>query len=116
MRRFTTKIAAICLTLLLALLPGQSSAQGDIVWGSVSAYCITGTTASGAYTHWGGAAGASWLPFGSLVYIPGWGVVTILDRGQPGLFLVDIAAPGDCVWARQWGRQWLPISILRWGW
>jgi|GEM_PF-5529834 3D (Asp-Asp-Asp) domain-containing protein len=114
--------AAVLAVLLCCALPAESARADDSwqpaepTWGSVTAYCDQGVTASGAWTRWGTAAGAGWLPLGSLVWVPGYGTVLITDRGQPGLFIVDIAAPGACGWAWQWGRQWLPVSVERWGW
>lgn len=85
--------------------------------GNVSAYCEQGVTADGSWTYWGEAAAASWVPFGSLVWIQGYGTVVIEDRGQPGLFTFDLAMPGGCQAAREWGRHWDNYYvILRWGW
>jgi hypothetical protein len=83
---------------------------------NVSAYCLTGPTASGRWTAWGTAAGAAWLPLGSLVWVDGYGEVLIDDRGQPGLFDLDLAMPGDCTDAWRWGRQWRRVWVMRFGW
>jgi len=71
--------------------------------------------ADGNWTYAGAAAGASWLPFGSRVWVAGVGVVTIEDRGVPGLFTVDVFT-WSCSRAWAWGRQWVPMEVLRWGW
>lgn len=105
--------AALALTLLR---PAPAHADGQTFWGVTTAYCLTGTTASGRWTAWGTAAGAAWLPLGSLVAVEGAGTLLIDDRGAPGLFDIDIAAPGACDWALRWGRQWRRIQVLRWGW
>lgn len=84
--------------------------------GQVTSYCDVGYTASGLWTRWGLAGGDYWLPLGSRVLIQGYGVVTIADRGAPGITDIDIAAPGDCSWSWQWGRQWRRLTVLRWGW
>jgi 3D (Asp-Asp-Asp) domain-containing protein len=112
-KRVRNHIIGLSAAALLAL--GSLPAEAD-TYGSVSAYCETGTTANGDFTHWGEAAGASWLPFGSRVTVPGFGTVTIEDRGVPGLFLVDLAMPNDCYDAIQWGRRWLQVTVQRLGW
>lgn len=80
----------------------------------VTEYCDYGTTASGYLTHIGEAAGAYWLPMGSIVSIAGVGQFIIEDRGQP-IFDVDIYTP-RCIDALYFGRQYVTIYVLRWGW
>lgn len=105
--------AALALTLLR---PATARADGYSFTGLTTAYCQTGYTASGRWTAWGTAAGAEWIPLGSVVLVENYGRLLITDRGRPGLFSIDIAAPGACAWALRWGRQWRRIQVLRWGW
>ena len=84
-------------------------------FGTVSAYCDRGVMSDGQQTHAGVAAGASWIPLGSVVAVDGWGSVVIEDRGRPGLFSVDLWMP-TCWQAWQWGRRFVPYQILRYGW
>lgn len=109
-------VAAIAASLLLFLTPTAASANQEVS-GTVTAYCDQGVTASGEWTEWGTAAGAYWIPLGSLVWVQGYGTVLITDRGQPGLFTIDLSMPGSCWQAEQWGRKyWVPIYVERWGW
>ena len=107
-------LAALLLT--LALLPATPAGAHGGYLANVSAYCDQGWTASGRWTAWGTAAGASWLPLGSIVAVSSYGDVLVTDRGVPGLFDLDLSMPGDCGAAWNWGRRWLPITVLRWGW
>jgi 3D (Asp-Asp-Asp) domain-containing protein len=76
----------------------------------VTAYCTTGTTASGTYTSWGTVAAT--LPFGTHVYIPGYGAGTVLDRGGAvGPGHVDVYMP-SCGQAIAWGTRIMNIQIL----
>lgn len=109
------RTAALVAALLVgAVAPAQAS---ETYWttGDVTQYCSAGYMADGNYTYEGAAAGAYWIPIGSLVYVPGHGTVTIEDRGQPGLFVVDIFT-WDCSEAWDWGRQYQDVQVLRWGW
>ncbi len=83
--------------------------------GNVSSYCDHGITASGRYTAPGSAGGDYWLPLGSLVDVATHGVVLIDDRGRPGIADVDIWSP-SCSWSILWGRRFVRISVLRFGW
>jgi 3D (Asp-Asp-Asp) domain-containing protein len=108
---------ALSLAALLAfLLPAAPAAAGGYAFsGVVTSYCQSGTMADGDFTYAGAAAGAAWLPFGSRLWVSGVGPVTIEDRGVPGLFTVDVFV-WRCAYARELGRQWRRIWVLRWGW
>jgi 3D (Asp-Asp-Asp) domain-containing protein len=75
-----------------------------------TAYCLTGTTASGTYTHWGTVA--STLPFGTQMYIPGYGDGTAEDTGGAvGAGHVDLWMP-SCSEAIDWGVRYEKIEIF----
>jgi len=82
--------------------------------GRITAYCDRGTMADGNWTHWGAAGGAYWLPFGSLVWVEGWGLVTVEDRGSAP-YTLDLWMP-SCAAAWAWGVQYPRYTVLRWGW
>lgn len=74
------------------------------------AYCQTGYTASGTWTAWGTVAAT--LPFGTRVYVPGYGKGTVLDRGGAvGPGQVDLYMP-DCGQAEAWGTRTEKIRII----
>lgn len=72
-----------------------------------TAYCLTGTMASGRRTYRGAVAANAW-PLGTRLWVSaspyGPGVFTVEDRIGHGSQL-DFAMPGDCAGARQWGRR-----------
>src|SRR5579884_115410 len=75
-----------------------------------TAYCQTGYTASGSWTSWGTVAAT--LPFGSRLYIPGYGDGTVLDRGGAvGPGHVDLYMP-SCQEAIDWGARTERIEIF----
>lgn len=75
-----------------------------------TAYCQSGTTASGSYTSYGTVAAT--LPFGTRLYIPGYGNGTVLDRGGAvGPGHVDLFIP-DCGQAMNWGTRTEKIEIF----
>lgn len=82
---------------------------------SVTSYCDTGYTADGSWTYSGEAAAAYGIPFGSRLSVPGWGIVTVEDRGRLGPNGVDLYNP-SCAEDWEWGRQGLDVGVLRWGW
>ena len=90
-------------------VPSRSSAGA---WSTylVTAYCLTGVTASGAWTHPGTMAAT--LPFGTRLYVPGYGSGTVQDRGGAiGPGHVDLYM-ASCGAALQWGARVMPIKIL----
>lgn len=75
-----------------------------------TAYCLTGYTASGAWTNWGTVAAT--LPFGTRLYVPGYGNGTVLDRGGAvGPGHVDLYMP-NCGQAIDWGVRTERIEIF----
>lgn len=81
-------------------------------WASylTTAYCDTGYTASGTWTKWGTVAAT--LPFGTRVYVPGYGNGTVLDRGGAvGPGHVDLYMP-NCGQADNWGVRREKIKIF----
>lgn len=92
----------------------QSSA-GSTRQVSSTAYCLTGTMASGRRVYWGAVA-MNGVPFGSRWEILSGSlrgrVLTVGDRIGHGSGF-DVAMPGACGAARQYGRQ--AITIRRVG-
>lgn len=84
------------------------SATGETRRVSSTAYCLTGTMASGKRVY-SGAVAMNGVPFGSRWYAVELGrTFTVEDRiGHSSQF--DIAMPGDCAGARQYGRRTLTI-------
>jgi 3D (Asp-Asp-Asp) domain-containing protein len=112
--------SALCLVVFLPLF-SSGTAQADTYsanwqWMNVTSYCLYGTMADGNYVH-DGAIAANWdVPFGSLVYIPGYGEYVVEDRGS--LITeghLDIWMP-ECWQSWNFGRQELQVQIERWGW
>ena len=92
-------------------LPAASSSAHSTVQMLVTAYCTTGRTASGAWTRRGIAAAT--LPFGTHLYVPGYGVAVVADRGGAvGGNHVDLYMR-SCANAVQWGARTVPVQI---GW
>lgn len=113
------KVAASLLLASSLSIPSVKIADAsvnDYQMVTISAYCDEGIMADGNWTAWGDAAGAYWLPIGSLVYVQGYGTVVIQDRGQAGLFTIDLSMPGDCHAAVWFGREHRSIRVIRWGW
>jgi len=100
------------LLLTLVLLYPVGAVRADT--GVVTAYCDYGYMASGNWTHVGAAAGAWWLPLGSIVRVEGWGDVIVEDRGSAS-YTLDLWVP-TCDQALQRGRRYPRIEVLRWGW
>ncbi len=86
-----------------AALPKRAEAAGL----GVTAYCDSGVMADGRWTH-PGAAASNYYPFGEVLYVRGWGEVTVEDRSTPGATYVDIYMP-DCGDAWQWGREYVEV-------
>ncbi|MEA4853669.1 MAG: G5 domain-containing protein [Christensenella sp.] len=86
----------------------------------VTAYCShcdsaggSGKTASGTYPHYG-TLGCNWLPFGTRVYIPGYGEGVVEDTGGMSGRVIDVYMgdqPDETV-CNNWGRQTLTVYIL----
>jgi 3D (Asp-Asp-Asp) domain-containing protein len=76
-----------------------------------TAYCQNGRTASGAWTHPGVIAAT--LPFGTHIWVPGYGTGVVADRGAAvGPGQLDLFMP-DCNRAIQWGRRVVKVHIRR---
>lgn len=82
---------------------------------SVTSYCDTGYTADGSWTYSGEAAANYSIPFGSRLWVPGWGSVTVEDRGALWANGVDLYNP-NCRQDIIWGREILDVEVERWGW
>ena len=78
----------------------------------VVAYCGGVGTASGLPLGWGTVAvDTRVFPFGTKMYIPGYGDGVAADRGSAIIGrIIDIWFP-TCAQARAWGRQTLTITV-----
>ncbi len=83
----------------------------------VTAYCSNcdggSKTSSGTYPHWGTLASNS-LPFGTRVYIEGYGEGVVEDRGGMASNVIDIYMgdqPDESV-CNAWGRKTMTVYIL----
>lgn len=68
--------------------------------------------ASGRWTYVGAAAAERDIPFGTRLLVAGIGYLTVEDRGQSGLFAVDVFVP-SCRAAYQVGRSVRRVTILQ---
>ena len=77
-----------------------------------TAYCLRGTTASGLPVGWGTVAvDTSVIPFGTKMYIPGYGNGVAADTGSAIVGrIIDVWFP-TCAQAIAWGRKTLTITI-----
>jgi len=79
----------------------------------VTGYCDYGTMADGVYTYSGAAAGGYELPFGTRVFVSGFGTVTIHDReGYHPYSHVDLWMP-SCSQAIAWGSRSMIVTVYR---
>ena len=95
-------LAAVALAAALAWLPDQAAAA-DLGTYRVTAYCLRGRTASGWWVGPGTVAAPRRLPFGTRLWVQGYGAGVVRDRGGavgPGRLDVWFAS---CWRARQWG-------------
>lgn len=80
---------------------------------SSTAYCLTGTMASGRRTYRRAVAANAW-PLGTVLEVSagpyGPGRYTVADRIGHGSQL-DFAMPGDCAGARAWGRRSVSVHV-----
>jgi 3D (Asp-Asp-Asp) domain-containing protein/peptidoglycan hydrolase CwlO-like protein len=88
--------------------PGGSPTVVDVV-----AYCGGVGTASGLPLGWGTVAvDTNVFPFGTKMYIPGYGDGVAADRGTAIIGrIIDIWFP-TCAQARAWGRKTLTITVF----
>jgi peptidoglycan DL-endopeptidase CwlO len=93
--------------------PGPQPPGGSPMVVDVVAYCGGVGTASGLPLGWGTVAvDTSVFPFGTKMYIPGYGDGVAADRGTAIIGqIIDIWFP-TCDQARAWGRQTLTITVF----
>jgi peptidoglycan DL-endopeptidase CwlO len=92
--------------------PGGPQAGGEPMVVDVVAYCGGVGTASGLPLGWGTVAvDTRVFPFGTKMYIPGYGDGVAADRGSAIIGrIIDIWFP-TCAQARAWGRKTLTITV-----
>jgi 3D (Asp-Asp-Asp) domain-containing protein/peptidoglycan hydrolase CwlO-like protein len=92
--------------------PGPRAPGGSPVTVDVVAYCGGVGTASGLPLGWGTVAvDTSVFPFGTKMYIPGYGDGVAADTGSAIIGkIIDIWFP-TCAQARAWGRKTLTITV-----
>ena len=87
----------------------------------VTAYCSAcnhgNRTAAGTYPQYGTlAANLSMFPFGTKIYIPGYGVGVVQDTGGFGgktnVIDVYLGERSSCSCGSEWGRKYLTVSVL----
>ena len=92
--------------------PSDPKSGGSQVTVDVVAYCGGVGTASGLPLGWGTVAvDTSIFPFGTKMYIPGYGNGVAADTGSAIIGkIIDIWFP-TCAQARAWGRKTLSITV-----
>ena len=92
--------------------PGPRNPGGSPMTVDVVAYCGGVGTASGLPLGWGTVAVDTRIfPFGTKMYIPGYGDGVAADRGSAIVGkIIDIWFP-TCAQARAWGRKTLTITV-----
>ena len=92
--------------------PGPRTPGGSPMTVDVVAYCGGVGTASGLPLGWGTVAvDTDVFPFGTKMYIPGYGDGVAADRGTAIIGkIIDIWFP-TCAQARAWGRKTLTITV-----
>ena len=124
MRTTTTAVSAAVLVLAglaAAGLRGQPDGAWDDEAFEITAYCIRGTTKSGARVREGmAAADPRVLPLGSTIQIEGsgdWdGIYTVMDTGAAVRGRVVDVYLRDCDEALELGRRTARVTIIRRGW
>jgi 3D (Asp-Asp-Asp) domain-containing protein/predicted nucleic acid-binding Zn-ribbon protein len=93
--------------------PGPRPPGGSPMTVDVVAYCGGVGTASGLPLGWGTVAvDTDVFPFGTKMYIPGYGDGIAADRGTAIIGrIIDIWFP-TCAQARAWGRKTLTITVF----
>jgi 3D (Asp-Asp-Asp) domain-containing protein len=79
-----------------------------------TAYCLTGTMATGGTTHHGAiAVDPRVIPLGTRLLVPGYGRGRALDTGSAIRgFHIDLWM-SSCFAARMWGARHIRIRVLR---
>jgi 3D (Asp-Asp-Asp) domain-containing protein/septal ring factor EnvC (AmiA/AmiB activator) len=92
--------------------PSDPKPGGEQMVVESTAYCLRGTTASGLPTGWGTVAvDTSIIPFGTRMYIPGYGDGVAADTGSAIVGrIIDVWFP-TCDQAQAWGRKTLTITV-----
>jgi 3D (Asp-Asp-Asp) domain-containing protein/predicted nucleic acid-binding Zn-ribbon protein len=92
--------------------PSDPKPGGEQMVVESTAYCLRGTTASGLPTGWGTVAvDTSIIPFGTRMYIPGYGDGVAADTGSAIVGrIIDVWFP-TCDQALAWGRKTLTITV-----
>jgi peptidoglycan DL-endopeptidase CwlO len=93
--------------------PSDPKPGGEQMVVESTAYCLRGTTASGLPTSWGTVAVDTRIfPFGTKMYIPGYGNGVAADTGSAIVGrIIDVWFP-TCEQARAWGRKTLTITVF----
>ncbi len=79
---------------------------------SVSAYAVSGETASGKHTMPGVCACGPSYPFGTIFVVPKLGVFVCQDHGSKvGDGNLDIWVPSEKI-AEKWGRKTLKVRVI----
>jgi peptidoglycan DL-endopeptidase CwlO len=92
--------------------PSDPEPGGEQMVVESTAYCLRGTTASGLPTSWGTVAVDTRIfPFGTKMYIPGYGNGVAADTGSAIVGrIIDVWFP-TCEQARAWGWKTLTITV-----
>jgi len=110
-------IAVLVVLLSALLLSGCSHkkhqrCKSGTVEMSVSAYVISGETASGKHTAPGVCACGPSYPFGTIFLVPKLGVFVCQDHGSKvGDRNLDIWVPSEKL-AEKWGRKTLKVRVI----
>jgi len=76
---------------------------------------LYGITASGVRVFHGALAAPKWIPFGTVIEVPGYGRGIVVDRGKAirgnrlDVFFHDLDD------AKEWGVKDLKVKIIKWG-
>jgi 3D (Asp-Asp-Asp) domain-containing protein len=81
------------------------------VW-DITAYTWTGNPCANGEYHYEGLCAVNGLPFGTVIYVDGWGYLTVADRGgMAGWYDVDIYLDSEAAcW--EYGRRTMEVWIV----
>ncbi len=108
------QLLAVGMTMAVAIAGGSTWIAVEVEATAFTDECGMapwGITASGAKTQWGIIAAPPEIPFGTRIYIPGYGLSTVEDRGA------DIQGRAVDCWmpergqALRWGRRTIYIWV-----